>query len=55
MQRNLLDGALYAFVNSGGTQIRCLYIDRSGDCLWSKRLEAGRVVSDWRHCARAYP
>jgi transposase len=51
MQRNPLDGALYAFVNRRGTQIRCLYFDRSGFCLWSKRLEAGRFVSHWRHAA----
>jgi transposase len=42
-----LDGGLYAFINRRGTQIRVLYFDRSGYCLWSKRLEAGRFVSDW--------
>lgn len=43
-----LDGGLYAFINRRGTQIRVLYFDRSGFCLWSKRLEAGRFISDWR-------
>jgi transposase len=43
-----LDGGLYAFINRRGTQIRVLYFDRSGYCLWSKRLEAGRFISDWR-------
>ena len=43
-----LDGGLYVFVNRRGTQIRVLYFDRSGYCLWSKRLEAGRFISDWR-------
>lgn len=42
-----LDGALYVFVNRRGTQIRVLYFDRSGFCIWAKRLEAGRFVSDW--------
>lgn len=30
------------FINRRGTQIRVLYFDRSGFCLWAKRLEAGR-------------
>lgn len=41
-------GALYTFVNRRGTQMRVLYFDRSGFCVWSKRLEAGRFISDWR-------
>ena len=43
-----LNGALYAFINRRGNQIRVLYFDRSGFCLWAKRLEAGRFISDWR-------
>jgi transposase len=43
-----LNGAFYAFVNRRGTQIRVLYFDRSGFCIWAKRLEAGRFVSNWR-------
>jgi transposase len=42
-----LDGALYVFVNRRGTQLKCLYFDRSGFCIWGKRLEAGRFISDW--------
>ena len=26
-----------------------LYFDRSGFCVWGKRLAAGRRISDWRH------
>ena len=48
MGREPLDGSLYVFVNRRGTQLRCLYFDRSGFCIWAKRLEAGRFVSDWR-------
>jgi transposase len=43
-----LDGGLYVFINRRATQMRVLYFDRSGFCIWSKRLEAGRFISDWR-------
>jgi transposase len=42
-----LSGELFAFINRRATQIRVLYFDRTGLCLWSKRLEAGRFISDW--------
>ena len=48
MGQDPLNGSLYVFVNRRGAQIRVLYFDRSGFCLWSKRLEAGRFISDWR-------
>ena len=35
------------------TQMRVLYFDRSGFCIWSKRLEAERFIADWsqvRNC-----
>jgi len=41
------DGSLYVFVNRRATQLRCLYFDRSGFCIWAKRLEAGRFIPDW--------
>src|SRR5688500_19929835 len=47
MDLDPLDGALYVFINRRGTQVRVLYFDRSGFCIWAKRLEAGRFVSDW--------
>lgn len=46
--QNPLDGSLYVFVNRRGTQMRVLYFDRSGFCVWSKQLEAGCFISDWR-------
>ena len=49
MGRDPLDGALYVFVNRRGSQIKCLYFDRSGFCIWGKRLETGRFISDWRN------
>ena len=48
MGHDPLDGSLYVFVNRRGTQVRVLYFDRSGFCVWSKRLEVGRFISDWR-------
>jgi transposase len=40
-------GDLYVFVNRSGRQIKVLYFDRSGWCVWAKRLEAGQFISDW--------
>jgi transposase len=47
MSRDPLDGALYVFINRRGTQTKVLYFDRTGYCVWGKRLEAGRFLSDW--------
>jgi transposase len=43
-----LSGALFVFINRRATQIKVLYFDRSGYCVWAKRLEAGRFIGDWR-------
>jgi len=42
-----LSGDLYVFVSRRATQMKVLYFGRSGFCIWSKRLEAGRFLSDW--------
>ena len=42
-----LSGDLFVFINRRGTQMKVLYWDRSGFCVWAKRLEQGRFVSDW--------
>ena len=47
MGKDPLSGHLFAFINRRATQIKVLYWDRSGFCIWSKRLEQGRLVSDW--------
>ena len=44
----ITNGQLFAFINRRDTQMRVLYWDRSGWCLWAKRLEAGRFIRDWR-------
>jgi transposase len=40
-------GDLYVFVSRSGALIKVLYFDRSGWCVWAKRLESGRFISDW--------
>lgn len=37
-----LSGHFFVFVNCKRTFIKALYFDRSGYCIWSKRLERGR-------------
>ena len=45
MQHNPLSGNL--FINRRANQIKVLYFDRSGWCVWAKRLEQGRLLSNW--------
>lgn len=47
MDADPLSGHLFAFVNRRGTQMKVLYFDRSGWCVWAKRLERGCFISDW--------
>lgn len=47
MQLDPLSGQLFVFVNRRGTQIKVLYFDRSGFCVWAKRLESGQFIGDW--------
>ncbi len=42
MREAPLSGHLFVFINRRQTQIKILYFDRSGYCLWGKRLEQGR-------------
>jgi transposase len=46
-----LSGQLFVFINRRATQMKVLYWDRTGFCVWAKRLEQGRFVSDWRKVA----
>lgn len=42
-----LSGNLFAFINRRATQMKVLYFDRTGLCVWAKRLEQGRLLNDW--------
>ncbi len=41
---NPISSELFVFVNRRGNQLKILYFDRSGYCLWCKRLEQGRFM-----------
>ena len=47
MHEDPLDGSLYVFVNRRRTQMKCLYFEDDGYCVWSKRLEQGRFRVRW--------
>ncbi|MFQ5745536.1 MAG: IS66 family insertion sequence element accessory protein TnpB [Acidobacteriota bacterium] len=34
----------FIFLNRRRTQLKCLYFDRGGYCIWSKRLERGQYA-----------
>lgn len=47
-----LGGQGFVFINRRCTQLKCLYFEAGGYCLWSKRLEQGRFhFSHTRHGA----
>lgn len=37
-----LSGQLFVFINRRATQMKALYFDRGGYCVWAKRLEQGQ-------------
>jgi transposase len=44
MNENPQGGALFVFINRRRTQMKCLYYQSGGYCLWSKRLEQGQFA-----------
>lgn len=42
LQEDPLSGQLFVFINRRKTQMKVLYFDRSGYCIWSKRLVQGQ-------------
>ena len=57
LQEDPLSGQLFVFINRRKTLIKVLYFDRTGYCIWSKRLvqgqfnfkpdSTGKVLLDW--------
>jgi transposase len=47
LQADPLSGDLYVFISRRATMMKVLYFDRSGFCVWAKKLEAGSFVADW--------
>jgi transposase len=47
LQLDPLSGDLFVFISRRATMMKVMYFDRSGFCVWAKRLEAGRFISDW--------
>lgn len=45
--QNPLNGDLFVFISRRAIQVKILYFDRSGFCVWTKRLERGTFVSNW--------
>jgi len=41
---NPLSGEMFVFVNRRQNQMKILYFERSGYCIWSKKLEQGQFV-----------
>ena len=48
MGKDPLSGHLFVFVNRRGNYLKSLYWDRSGFCIWSKLLEQGTFISNWK-------
>jgi transposase len=48
MGQDPLSGHLFVFVNRRGNQLKALYWDRTGFCIWSKLLSQGSFVSNWQ-------
>jgi transposase len=44
LREDPLSGTLFVFVNRRGNYLKCVYWDRTGFCLFAKRLERGRFT-----------
>lgn len=50
LEEDPLSGSVFVFVNRRGHYAKVLYWDRTGFCLWAKRLERGVFVR--AHCGQ---
>jgi len=44
LKEDPLSGSLFVFINRRGNYLKALYWDRTGFCIWAKRLERGVFV-----------
>ena len=44
LEKNPFSGSYFVFCSANRKQIKILYYDRNGFCLWQKRLETGRFI-----------
>ncbi len=47
LREDPVSGKRFVFFNRRSTLVKVLNWDRSGFCVWAKRLEAGRFIPDW--------
>jgi transposase len=45
LQQNPLSGDLFVFINRKRTQMKVLYFESGGYCIWAKRLEQGTFAA----------
>ena len=54
LQEDPLSGQLFVFINRRRTQMKVLYFDRTGYCIWSKQLVQGQFnYKSSQACKRA--
>ncbi len=45
LQQNPLNGDLFVFINRKRTQMKAIYFESGGYCIWGKRLEQGTFAT----------